>query len=216
MTIEDLRELMCIPADANTGDIEKRFGQIAEILRNNCVIVFKGEEYRFLEFEFYYYNNNHRDISVHPRNSEALCWYFNDFGGIDLNFESRIEKESKNSLKYILTKNSYFGGILIRQIQNIVDQTIYDGPWKVAELFRVFNATSQTQNNPVLELRQLPPIGVMKPTERRNLLGSHKEAKAKADNNLKTSFVGYTESVMNDLENQLEYFSKCKYRYCWV
>ena len=61
----------------------------------------------------------------------------------------------------------------------------------------------------------------MEPKERCNLLGSYKgsdkeKAKAKADNNLKASFAGYSESDKSELENQLDYFSKCKYRYCWV
>lgn len=219
MKIEEFKNLMRIPFDAI--NIEDRFGQIAEILKKCCVIEFENEEYRILDFEFYFYNKNHRDISVHPRKSDALCWYFNDFGGIDLNFESRIEKEAKNSLKYRLSENSYFGGILIRQIQNIKDGTLYDGPWKVAELFRVFNAASQMQSNPILKMRTINPIDFMEPTERVNLLGSYKgttdkeKAKAKADNNLKTSFVGYSESDMNELEELLDHFSKCKYRYYW-
>ena len=221
MKIEDVRELMCISADASKNDIKKRFVQIAEILKKCCVIEFENEEYRILDFEFYFYNKEHQDISVHPRKSDALCWYFNDFGGIDLNFESRIEKEAKNSLKYVLAENSYFGGILIRQIQNMKDGTLYDRPWKVAELFRVFDATSQMQCNPILKMTELDPIDFMKPQERYNLLGSYKgsnkeKAKAKADNNLKTSFVGYSESDMNKLEKLLDDFSKCKYRYCWT
>ena len=218
--IEELRNLMCIPAYVKKNDIKDRFVRIAEILKNCCVIEFENEEYRILDFEFYFYNKKHRDISVHPRRSEALCWYFNDFGGIDLNFESRIEKEAKNSLKYILTENSYFGGILIRQIQNITDGTLYDRPWKVAELFRVFDAVSQRQCNPILKMKELDPIDFLEPQERCNLLGRHKgsdkeKAKAKADYNLKTSFVGYSESDMNKLEELLDDFSKCKYRYCW-
>lgn len=141
--IEELGRLMCIPADASKDDVKMRFVQIAEIIKNYCVIKFKNQKYRILDFEFYFYNRHHRDISVHPRKSDALCWYFNDFGGIDLNFKSDIDKEADNSLKYRLTENSYFGGILIRQIQNIKDGMVFDGPWKVAELFRVINATSQ-------------------------------------------------------------------------
>ena len=221
MSIEKLKELMCIPADASKEDIRERFNQIAEILKKCCVIEFENEEYRILDFEFYFYNKNHRDISVHPRKSEALCWYFNDFGGIDLNFESRIEKEAKNSLKYVLTEDSYFGGILIRQIKSITDGTLYDGPWKVAELFRVFNAASPMQSNPSLKMTELTPIDFMEPQKRYNLLGSYRgngteKSKAKADNNLKTSFVGYSESDKNELEKLLDNFSKSEYRYCWT
>ena len=68
MKIEEFRNLMRIPFDAI--NIEDRFGQIAEILKKCCVIEFENEEYRILDFEFYFYNKNHRDISVHPRKSE--------------------------------------------------------------------------------------------------------------------------------------------------
>jgi hypothetical protein len=219
--IEELGRLMCIPADASKDDVKMRFVQIAEIIKNYCVIKFKNQKYRILDFEFYFYNRHHRDISVHPRKSDALCWYFNDFGGIDLNFKSDIDKEADNSLKYRLTENSYFGGILIRQIQNIKDGMVFDGPWKVAELFRVINATSQKQDNPILGMEHLEPISFMEPQKRCNLLGNHKgtdteKAKAKADNNLKASFVGYSESDMIELEKQLVHFSECEYRYCWV
>lgn len=221
MKIEDLGRLMCIPPDAREEDIKERFVQIAEVIKNNCVIKFGDKEYRILDFEFYFYNLHHRDISVHPRKSEALCWYFNDFGGIDLNFKSKIDKEADNSLKYRLTENSYFGGILIRQIQNIEDGMVFDSPWKVAELFRVIIATSQEQDNPILKMEHLDPIPFMAPQKRYNLLGCYKgdikeKAKAKADNNLRNCFIGYSDSDMNELEKQLEHFSLSEYRYCWV
>ena len=78
--------------------------------------------YLFKEIEFYFYNKNHRDIITHPRVSKPLCWYVNDFGGIDLNFESKIKYENrlnskgKNVKKYVLDDSAYFGGILIRQL----------------------------------------------------------------------------------------------------
>lgn len=70
-------------------------------------------------------------------------------------------------------------------------------------------------------MEHLEPIPFMEPQKRCNLLGSHKgtdteKAKAKADNNLKASFVGYSESDMIELEKQLVHFSECEYRYCWV
>ena len=93
MTREELKSLMRIPANASKEMVMQTFERIAEVLMNGCVIKFQNEEYRILDFEFYYYNKNHQDISVHPRNSKALCWYINDFGGIDLNFESNINKK---------------------------------------------------------------------------------------------------------------------------
>ena len=93
MKIDEFRNKMCIPADASKDYIMKTFEDIADVLKNECVIKYGNEEYRILDFEFYFFNKNHQDISVHPRNSKALSWYINEFGGIDLNFESSIERE---------------------------------------------------------------------------------------------------------------------------
>ncbi len=220
MTIEELKSLMRIPVDASKVTIIQTFERIAEVLMNGCVIKFQNEEYRILDFEFYYYNKNHQDISVHPRNSEPLCWYINDFGGIDLNFESKIIKtiETKNnkwSFKYELTNESYFGGILMRQIQRLSDNVIFDGPWKVADLFRILDATSQTQNNPVLEIKELPSIDFMKPKKRYNLLGSKKDPKAKADYNIQECFTDVSDYLKLTLETELADFAESPYRYCY-
>lgn len=222
MTIDELKLQMCIPSDANKEYIKQTFETIAEVLKSGCVIKYEKEEYRILDFEFYYYNRNHQDASVHPRNSEALCWYINDFGGIDLNFESRIPKvyvpKGKTwSFKYKLIDDSYFGGILIRQIQRLSDKMVFDGPWKVADLFRIIDATSQRQNNPILEMKQLDSIEFKEPQRRYNLLGSHKgNPKAKADYNLQECFTDVSESKRLKLEEELAKFVESKYRYCWI
>ena len=219
--LEELKSLMRIPADASKGTITQTFKRIAEVLMNGCIIKFQNEEYRILDFELYYYNKKHQDISVHPRNSKALCWYINDFGGIDLNFESKvdyvlIEKGKKKYYKYQLTDNSYFGGILIRQIMRISDKVVFDGPLKVADLFRILDATSQKQNNPVLEIRSsLDPIGTQLSCKRHNLLGSKKDPKAKADYNLQECFTEVSDSQRQKLETELEAFAESPYRYYW-
>ena len=220
MTIEELKSLMRIPADASKDTIMQTFERIAEVLMNGCVIKFQNEEYRILDFEFYYYNKNHQDISVHPRYSESLCWYINDFGGIDLNFESKINKNivvknDKWSYKYELTNESYFGGILMRQIQRLSDNVIFDGPWKVADLFRILDATSQRQNNPVLVIKELSPIYFKQPEKRYNLLGSQKSPKTKADYNLQECFIDVSDSQRQKLETELVAFTNSPYRYCY-
>ncbi len=220
MTIEELRTLMNIPAEESKEEIKKRFTKIAEAIKNECVIKYLNDEYRILDFEFYYYSKNHRDISVHPRKSEALCWYINDFGGIDLNFDSQIERDKNNPFKYCLTEESYFGGILIRQIKNINSNVVFDGPWKVAELFRIINATSHQQDNPTLIIKQLPMIDFKESLKRHNLLGNRNgtieyKAKEKADYNIKECFTNVYGPLKHQLETELVIFSKEKYRYCW-
>ena len=93
--IERLKALMSINAEMDTLQLEERFKQIAYMLFNDLAIQTVKGLYLFKEIEFYVYNKQHRDIITHPRSSKALCWYINDFGGIDLNFDSRIDFEKE-------------------------------------------------------------------------------------------------------------------------
>lgn len=221
MDIEEFRKMMQIPASASEEYILRSFDEIADILKNHCIILYDDKEFRVLDFEFYYFNNNHKDISVHPRNSAALCWYINDFGGIDLNFESkitRVEDSTKSIItyKYKLEDESFFGGVLIRQIQDLNTGKVYDGPLKVADLFRLLDATSCFQKNPVIQMKSLPPIEFKEPEQRHNLLGSSKDAKRKAEYNLKECFCSdIREEQKLQLAAELSGFNRRKYRYCY-
>ena len=130
---------MTLDGSMNTSDIEVRFSEIAKLLFNEFAIQNGEKTYLFKEIEFYFYNQHHRDINTHPRESEALCWYVNVFGGIDLNFESKIEYD-KASKKYILDEESYFGGILLRKLISEDGSEELNGPWACAEIFRLHNA----------------------------------------------------------------------------
>ena len=229
--IDELRTLMSISANASESKIMEAFDSIADYLKNYCVIKAKDGEYRILDFEFYFFNQNHQDITTHPRNSEALCWYINDFGGIDLNFKSEI-KINKDpikkkgieiySYKYILSEGSYFGGILIRQIQRLSDKVIFDGPLKVAELFRTYNASHQLQDIPILIIapESLEKLEFASP-QRHNILGSHKDITKKVDYNLQSCFEKVDGSKRADLIESFqnihdeESTNRC-YRYCWA
>ena len=86
MNIIQFRQLMTFDANINATGIEERFEQIAKMLFERFAIQKGEKKYLFKEIEFYFYNKNHRDIITHPRVSKPLCWYINDFGGIDINF----------------------------------------------------------------------------------------------------------------------------------
>lgn len=154
--IDKLRQLMSLDTGMNTAEIELRFEQIAKMLFS-CFAIQKGNiRYLFKEIEFYFYYKNHRDIITHPRESKPLCWYINDFGGIDLNFVSCIKREfrlnskGKNVKKYVLDDNAYFGGILIRQLISEDSCEVLNGPWACAELFRCYDATGVGNELPIL------------------------------------------------------------------
>lgn len=206
---------MCkLNARSEKDEIARVFKQIAEIIETKLVINDNDVKYRIIDFEFYFYNQYHQDISVHPRKSEALCWYINDFGGIDLNFKSEISISESNPFKYDLKDDSsYYGGILIRQIQRLSDKYVFNGPLKVATLFRFLDATSTTQNNPILEILELDKAD-FNLEKRHNLLGSHKDnPKAKAEYNVKECFANISEIDIEDLGEKLRTFNEAEYRY---
>ena len=188
--IEQLRQLMTLDASMNASDIEERFEQIAKMLFESFAIQ-KGETmYLFKEIEFYFYNKNHRDIVTHPRESKPLCWYVNDFGGIDLNFESKIKYENrlnskgKNVKKYVLDDSAYFGGILIRQLINEDEGELLKGPFACAELFRNYEATGCSMNKdlPILVEHGNGKAGDILPKHRVNLLSSKQNEVGKVNN----------------------------------
>ena len=184
--IEQLRQLMTLDANMNTSDIEERFEQIAKVLFE-CFAIQKGETmYLFKEIEFYFYNKNHRDIITHPRESKPLCWYINDFGGIDLNFgskiryEKRLNSNGKKVEKCVLDDSAYFGGILIRQLISEDGCEVLSGPLACAELFRCHNATGVDKEFPVLVDNNAIVKYIRKP--RVNLLRSKQSVEDKVNN----------------------------------
>lgn len=184
--IEQLRQLMTLDANMNTSDIEERFEQIAKVLFE-CFAIQKGETmYLFKEIEFYFYNKNHRDIITHPRESKPLCWYINDFGGIDLNFgskiryEKRLNSNGKKVEKCVLDDSAYFGGILIRQLISENGCEILSGPLACAELFRCHKATGVDKEFPVLVDNNAIVKYIRKP--RINLLRSKQSVEDKVNN----------------------------------
>ena len=184
--IDQLRQLMTLDADINTPEIELRFEQIAKMLFESFAIQKGEKKYLFKEIEFYFYNKNHRDIITHPRVSKPLCWYINDFGGIDLNFASNIKRESrakskgKTVEKYVLDDSAYFGGILIRQLISEDGCEILSGPLACAELFRCHNATGVDKEFPVLVDNNAIVKYIRKP--RVNLLRSKQSVEDKVNN----------------------------------
>jgi len=186
MNTIQFRQLMTFDANINATGIEERFEQIAKMLFEGFAIQ-KGEKvYLFKEIEFYFYNKNHRDIITHPRVSKPLCWYVNNFGGIDLNFSSsikcefRLNSKGKNVKKYVLDDNAYFGGILIRQLISEDGSEVLNGPWACAELFRCYDATGVDNELPVLVEHDNGMVGYFRES-RINLLTSKQTVEDKVD-----------------------------------
>ena len=159
--IEELRKSLVLN-DVAEDKIKDKFTEIAENLFNNFIIKTSYGDFRFEDIEFYFHSKKHPDYIAHPRKSEPLIWYINDFGGIDINFKSEAKKQNPNDpwSKYCWDEESYYGGILIRQLKRISDGWKLDRPLKVAELFR--NLGCATEGNGAMPqlvyVKDLPKI----------------------------------------------------------
>ena len=214
--IEELREDFVLNNLTEKKEFEDRFNKIAKNLFNNYIIKTSYGDFRFEEIEFYFHSKNHPDYIAHPRKSEPLIWYINDFGGIDINFKSEAKKETPNDpwSKYCWDEESYYGGILIRQLKRISDDFLLKGPLKVAELFR--NLGCATEGNGAMPqlvyVEGLPEIKT-KQIPRQNLV---KSSKTDEDyrKKLKTISSWYSN---NDLTDKVDSYKvqveKYKYRY---
>ena len=211
--IEELRKSLVLTEEPKGGS-ETRFTEIAENLFNNFIIKTSYGDFRFEEIEFYYHYKNHPDYIAQPRKSEKLIWYINDFGGIDINFKSEAQKQTPNDpwSKYCWDKESYYGGILIRQLKRISDELILDSPLKVAELFR--NLGYATEGNGAMPqlvyVENLPKIEY--DTRKRNNL-----VKSKTDEDhrkkLKTISSWYSNNDLSDEVDSYKEQVKKGYRY---
>ena len=212
--IEELRKDFVLTEEPE-GGFETRFKEIAENLFNNFIIKTSYGDFRFEEIEFYFHSNKHPDYIAHPRKSEPLIWYINDFGGIDINFKSEAKKQTPNDpwSKYCWDKESYYGGILIRQLKRISDDFLLKGPLKVAELFR--NWGCATEGNGAMPqlvyVEGLPEIKT-KQIPRQNLV---KSSKTDEDyrKKLKTISSWYSDKDLSDEVDSYKDQVEKEYRY---
>ena len=147
-----------------------------------------------------------------------MQWYVNDFGGIDLTFksETNIEKIRDNKHKVVnkpvLTEDSFFGGILIRELQNAETGERLEGPWACAELFRTHDATGAINDYPVLVPYE-SNIEFTSPSPRHNLKRSNQSTENKVKYLLSSYANRFTEEEIAELSKEFDTYHKCNYRY---
>ena len=108
MTIVELKNKMCIPANASREMLEKSFAAIANtLLLHTKIVIGESIFYTIEEIEFYYYRdgcfNGPEYYCTYPRECDA-CDFFFHYSGVDICFVS--------------TQKS-FGGVLIRSLKRI-------------------------------------------------------------------------------------------------
>ena len=150
----------------------KYFPALAKELFEYYVIQKGNIQYKFTEIEFYLYHDKRRDIISYPRNTKAGEWFFHA-SGVDIAFESHVEVK-EGVKKPVLTKDAFFGGILIRGIERIVSEgknIPFKGPMlSCEELFDKFDAFGEAENFPKLvRLSEAMPYEYKKPINRYGL-----------------------------------------------
>lgn len=117
------------PRYDQTGDYSKHFELLADYLLNNVVLLIKGDEYRLGEIEFYYTtteeSSSHKDPFTHQTKLQKTLgqWYFHQ------NPNGSYKSGTYKGLDFTIGDGDFaFGGVLIRTIQNLKNQSIIEGP----------------------------------------------------------------------------------------
>jgi len=86
-------------------DLHPEFVRISSELMNNWILQIEESKYRIIEIEFYFKGGTHNDNYTHCHELQRKFgrWYFHG-SGLDLTFGN----------------NNFYGGILIREIYNLV------------------------------------------------------------------------------------------------
>lgn len=219
-SLEELKSKLTLSAETTESDITNGiFEEIAKFLIESCAIQKEKSIYAFTDIEFYFYNKNHKDIITHPRDCEAMLWYVNDFGGIDLTFESRIKsvkdinKKGKSIIKPQLDDSSYFGGILIRGLKDINSDEELVGPWACSEIFRLHDACGEC-DFPTLIMMETGQR-VPEPEARYHLVrkNNEQEIEKKVRYILSTYENGNDENLVKEMIKSFTEFKDKKYRY---
>ena len=111
-----LQSLLNIPRILSTSNIENELEWIAKVLMNELYIYNGRYKYRPVEIEFYIYHKDlHADEHVYKRDKKKAGDLFYHYSGFDICFESSFNE-------------GFFGGILIRALERVEDNTFWGGP----------------------------------------------------------------------------------------
>jgi len=211
--IEYLKKLLCISPNASDSEIKKTFGEIAELLINHALIRRAEKSFRIEEIEFYYYNNQHRDLITYPRNTKPMQWYRNAFFGVDLTFKSKLKTQIYDGKEcFSLDGSPSFGGILIRRLS--CDGTIIDKPRNCANaLFDVLDASHAPIDYPVLVIEEQGRGLNIEPPQKRTIKEfSIDMAKKKVESILWNNW--YINEQLEDwMVNEFLHFANQPYKY---
>ena len=113
--------------------------RIARYLQNHVRLMIKGQAFRIMEVEAYYFHKKHPDPFVHRSEEQAQLgrWYFHKRG-------TGFIEGNRSGLDITFGENGAFGGFLIRGIGPITgDEENSDGPARVVD--RILSILGETK-----------------------------------------------------------------------
>ena len=114
--MKTLKEILNIELLLKKPNLDDTLLELAETIMNEYYIDNGSYQYRPIEIEFYIYDKDkHPDRHVYPRDNKSAGDLFFHYSGMDICFESSIEK-------------GCFGGILIRALERENDKQSFGGP----------------------------------------------------------------------------------------
>lgn len=124
------------------ADLELEFKHIAEELMLSFKLRTPKNEYHLAELEFYLNDGKiHKDESTHgdKRQKQSATWYFHRYSN------GEYKKPNRQGLDITIgQRDRYYGGILIRALQNVADENDYiHGPSLIVD--RILEDTRRSQ-----------------------------------------------------------------------
>jgi hypothetical protein len=95
--------------------VSQFFNKIADYILLHSLLQINENQYKIVEMEFYFFGENHKDGYTHDHDLDGGMWRAHN-SGIDITLAG---------------ESSEYGGILLRSIKNISDNTYINGPRKV-------------------------------------------------------------------------------------
>lgn len=162
------KKLAQLNAKSETNEIRHLMTCLADDLLKSYHIQKGTDEYFLVNIEFYFCNKYHPDIITYPRELEEGKWFFHQ-SGIDLTFKSSYSPYDGDNKTVDITKDYFFGGILIREILKKNNmEVLLDGPYKCEwELFDQFDALSPSINEMPRLVRNANRLSVTMQPKRR-------------------------------------------------
>ncbi|KAH3743865.1 hypothetical protein Pelo_14741 [Pelomyxa schiedti] len=205
----DLHEMLAmrnLPQMTSRREVEAEFDKIASFLVNYCTVMINHVPHRFAELEFYLNGPTHQDTFTHGDQMQRTCanWYFHRVGG-------KYKGGTFKGMDLTFGPESAYGGILIRGLYDMVNNTLLDGPCVCVDHILKLNSCPSIEAFVTKEGTTVAFVDIGQPKAQRGLyIESHPNLASRDIQPLKTPRVGLT---LKNYSPHREEFIMQLYRY---